>query len=82
MQAWNISKKSENWLKSLMGKKEISSQEPNFYQRRFMLFFEEITYFPNEMYEDTRSDFADENSEKSENENEKRLPSKSNLKLL
>lgn len=40
MQAWNISKQSENWFKSLIGKKEISSQEPNFYQRRFMQFVE------------------------------------------
>lgn len=38
MQAWNISKQSENWFKSLIGKREISSQEPNFYQRRFMQF--------------------------------------------
>jgi hypothetical protein len=60
MQAWNISKKSENWFKSLLGKKEISSQEPNFYQRRFMLFFEEITYFPNDMYEEPNSDFAED----------------------
>lgn len=54
MQAWNISKQSENWFKSLIGKKEISSQEPNFYQRRFMQFVEEITYFADENLDDSK----------------------------
>lgn len=38
MQKWDLQKKSEKWWKNLIGKKEISAEEPNKYQNRFMIF--------------------------------------------
>ena len=43
LQAWDLQKKGEQWWKNLLGKKDISAQEPKKYQQRFISFITEIT---------------------------------------
>lgn len=38
MQKWDFQKKSEKWWKNFTGKKDVSAEEPNRYQIRFMEF--------------------------------------------
>ena len=44
-QKWDRQKKSEKWWKKFIGKKDVSAQQPSFYQERFMNFMREITTF-------------------------------------
>jgi hypothetical protein len=46
-----------------------------------MLFFEEITYFPSDKYEEPNSDFA-EDGDSSSNHDSNKPPSKSGLKAV
>lgn len=43
IQKWDLQKKGEKWWKNLIGKVEVSAEEPNRYQSRFMIFVDEIT---------------------------------------
>lgn len=40
MQKWDLQKKGEKWWKTLIGKKDVSAQQPNIYQKRFLNFVE------------------------------------------
>ena len=42
MQKWDLQKKGEKWWKNMLGKKDVSAAEPNYYQKRFMQFVDEI----------------------------------------
>ena len=42
MQKWDLQKKGEKWWKNMLGKKDVSAAEPNYYQKRFIQFVEEI----------------------------------------
>jgi len=38
LQTWDLQKKGEQWWKKIIGKKDISAQEPKKYQQRYMNF--------------------------------------------